>query len=65
MNERALSDESFSRQEKLGISDRKLRRKVKLARETEEEKGEDRVRRKKNEGSRHEAWPGRNKADKH
>lgn len=61
MNKRALSDESFSRRNSVSAIGNYV--KVKLARETEEE--EDRVRRKKNEGSRHEAWPGRNKADKH
>lgn len=62
MNKRALSDESFSRRNSVLAIGNYV--KVKLARETEEEE-EDRVRRKKNEGSRHEAWPGRNKADKH
>lgn len=62
MNKRALSDESFSRRNSISAIGNYV--KVKLARETEEEE-EDRVRRKKNEGSRHEAWPGRNKADKH
>lgn len=62
MNKRALSDESFSRRNSVSAIGNYV--KVKLARETEEEE-EDRVRRKKNEGSRHEAWPGRNKADKH
>lgn len=62
MNKCALSDESFSRRNSVSAIGNYV--KVKLARETEEEE-EDRVRRKKNEGSRHEAWPGRNKADKH
>lgn len=62
MNKRALSDESFSRRNSVSAIGNYV--KVKLARETEEEE-EDRVRRKKNEGSRHEAWPRRNKADKH
>lgn len=62
MNKRALSDESFSRRNSVSAIGNYV--KVKLARETEEEE-EDRVRRKKNEGSRHEAWPGRNKTDKH
>lgn len=62
MNKRALSDESSSRRNSVSAIGNYV--KVKLARETEEEE-EDRVRRKKNEGSRHEAWPGRNKADKH
>lgn len=62
MNKRALSDQNFSRRNSVSAIGNYV--KVKLARETEEEE-EDRVRRKKNEGSRHEAWPGRNKADKH